>query len=499
MISINKQWENMKAEYLHKVQKALSSVKHPRSREILDDVGSHLDRRFAELETSQKTPENLHNIIKDMGPASEYVELLEPQVGLKKQISRRNYILAFSLALVIIIVGIFFLTNNPMKVQPVIFGQGRLEDKIDYPFINDPAVIGAWKSVDFVKSKNDFNPNKKSWKGKLWLNHLVFEEDGNIKDGLQTWTKGLIINDRAKTASTYEIKEIDGSKYMFFEWKSGDYTIRHQPPAYYVLKEISIESVKFEPMFGEKADIPPTSIIDENGHIVDKVDYPFVNDPEALGAWESVDFVENIEDFNPENINFNSDLFLKELFILEDGKTNWLFTWTNGLILSEDTASKYIIKDISGAKYMFFEWKSGDYTNRRMKPSFYVLKQIPGKVYVESRTIDKIDYPFVDDPNVIGTWISVDYVDEPEQFYPDRRRWRAGDLFLKELVFLPEGKMENSNDTWTKGLVLDLKNKTASRYIIREIDGTIYMFYEWKSGDYIFRGENPYYYVLKKE
>ncbi len=327
----------------------------------------------------------------------------------------------------------------------------------------------------------------------------MFEEGGDIKDGLQNWTKGLVINDRSKTASAYEIKEIDGSRYMFFEWKSGDYTIRHQSPHYYVLKEVSLESVKFEPMFGEKADIPTTSIIDENGHIVDKVDYLFINDPEALGAWESVDFVENIEDFKPEEKNTKGNFFLKELFLLENGKTNWAFTWTKGLILSDNTASNYIIKEIAGSKYMFFEWKSGDYTNRRMKPGFYVLKQIPGKVYVESRTVDKIDYPFADDPNVIGTWTSVDYVDEPEQFNPNRRRWRAEDLFLKELVFLPDGKMEPLDDTWTKGLVLDLNNKTASRYIIREIDGTIYMFYEWKSGDYVFRGEKPSYYVLKKD
>ena len=265
------------------------------------------------------------------------------------------------------------------------------------------------------------------------------------------------------------------------------------------MKEVTLESVKLEPMFGEKADIPPASIVDENGHIVDKVDYPFVNDPNALGAWESVDFVENIEDFIPEKRNFKSDLFLKELFVLENGKTNWAFTWTKGLILSNDTASKYLIKELDGSIYMFFEWKSGDYTIRHTKPNFYVLKKVPGKVYVESRTSDKIDYPFVDDPNVIGTWRSVDYVETPEQFRPDRKRWKAGDLFLKELDFLPEGKIKNSQDIWTKGLVLDTDSKTASRYIFKEIDGSTYMFYEWKSGDYIFRGEKPSYYVLKKE
>jgi bla regulator protein BlaR1 len=30
---------------------------------------------------------------------------------------------------------------------------------------------------------------------------------------------------------------------------------------------------------------------------VDKIDYPFVTDPQLIGRWQSVDFVDNIEDF----------------------------------------------------------------------------------------------------------------------------------------------------------------------------------------------------------
>ena len=47
------------------------------------------------------------------------------------------------------------------------------------------------------------------------------------------------------------------------------------------------------------AHIPPTSIINAEGRIEDKTDYPFVNDPEVIGGWKSVDFVGNIEDFKP--------------------------------------------------------------------------------------------------------------------------------------------------------------------------------------------------------
>jgi hypothetical protein len=502
MTSESKTWESLKTEYLHQVEKALSSIKHPRKKEVLEDVCSHLDRRFAELKSDEQTWENFQAIITEMGPASDYAELLEPEAIPVSRGASRKYLLYAGLAAFVIITFVILL---PMmisrKVQIIASEQGRIEDKIDYPFVNDPQVIGAWKSVDFVKKDNDFKPGRKNWKGELFLNHLVFEEGGDIAGGLYTWTKGLVLNEHSKTASIYEIKEIDGATYLFFQWKSGDYTIRHQTPNYYVLKKVSLESVKSEPMLGKKADIPSTSTIYENGRIVDKIDYPFVNDPEALGAWQSVDFVENIEDFEPGTKSFKGDLFLKELFILENGRTNWAFTWTKGLILHavDKTASKYLIKDIDGTKYMFFEWKSGDYVFRHMKPSYYVLKKAPDKPYVESRTVDKIDYPFIDDPEVVATWKSVDFVDTVEQFNPDRRHWKGSELFLKELVFLSGGKTTNSWRTWTIGLVLDSNNKTASRYIIKEINGSTYMFFEWKSGDYTIRGMKPKYYVLKKD
>ena len=241
--------------------------------------------------------------------------------------------------------------------------QGHLVDKTDYPFVNDPKVIGGWKSVDFVRETDQFKPAEKNWKGDLFLNHLVFEEGGNITGKIFKWTKGLVLSD--DTASKYIMREIDGSTYMFFEWKSGDYTIRHSKPSYYVLKKVSAESLKYEPPFGEKADIPPTSYINDQGRLVDKTDYPFVNDPKVVGGWKSVDFVGEIDQFNPAEKNWEGGLHLNHL-IFEEGGTmpRGSHKWTKGLVLDDDTASKYIIREIEGSSYMFYEWKSGDYTIR---------------------------------------------------------------------------------------------------------------------------------------
>jgi len=421
-------------------------------------------------------------------------------------------------------------TKADIPTTSYINDEGRIVDKTDYPFVNDSKVIGGWKTVDFVREIEQFNPDRKHWKGKIWLNYLIFEEGGDITRSGLNWTKGLVLSE--DTASRYIIKEIDGSTYMFFEWKSGDYTIRYMKPAYYVLKKVSVESLKKEPMFGKKAHIPPTSAINEQGRIVDKIDYPFVNDSKVIGTWKSVDFVREMEQFKPGEKQWTAgDLYLKELVFLPDGKTfkPW-WTWTKGLVFhsGDKTAAKYTIKEIDGSSYMFFEWKSGDYTIRYMKPAYYVLKKVSSEtvqlepmfgekadipptstINEQGHIVDKIDYPFVNDSHVIGTWKSVDYVHEMEQFRAGEKQWkgRGGDLFLNDMIFEKNGRLTCKNDkvpggydrTWTKGLVIsDNDTKTASKYTIKEIDGSTFMFYEWKSGDYTFRHMKPTYYVLKK-
>jgi hypothetical protein len=265
--------------------------------------------------------------------------------------------------------------------------QGRIVDKIDWPFVNDPRLIGTWKSVDFVLEMKQFKVGQKFWKkqfkskeDELHLKELIFMPNGRTTKRWRTWTKGLVFHSGDKTAAKYTLKDIEGSTYMFFEWKSGDYTIRHMKPFYYVLKKVSSEIAKHEPTAGKKAHIPPTSTINEQGRIVDKIDYPFVNDSKIIGTWKSVDFVREMDKFKAGRKQWGGgDLYLKELIFKPNGKTfkSW-WTWTKGLVFhsGSKTASKYTIKDIDGSSYMFFEWKSGDYTIRHMKPSYYVLRKV---------------------------------------------------------------------------------------------------------------------------
>jgi bla regulator protein BlaR1 len=122
---------------------------------------------------------------------------------------------------------------------------GRLVDDINLPFADDPAVLGTWLSVDFVAEPEDFTPGIKQFQDDLYLGGFTFLPKGAMgvipfapkSAPWFRWTKGVVTHNGDKTASRYILKDIKGVKYMFFEWKSGDYTIRHQKPQYYVLKK----------------------------------------------------------------------------------------------------------------------------------------------------------------------------------------------------------------------------------------------------------------------
>lgn len=128
---------------------------------------------------------------------------------------------------------------------------------------------------------------------------------------------------------------------------------------------------------------------------------------------------------------------------------------------------------------------------------------------VDGRLVDDIDLPFADDPAVLGEWVSVDFVRKPGDFKPGKRGSQV-DLYLKAMKFLPEGKMAWAIEggaakllpwmAWTRGVVMHRGgDHSASRYMIKEIGGAKYLFFEWKSGDYIIRHDKPQYYVLRKK
>lgn len=235
----NKQWDKVKTDYLRQVKKILSSVKASRRIEILEDVSSHLDARFAELKPEQQSWENFQKIIAEMGPPSDYAELLGAGQAPEKQTVSNKFLLSVILALIAITAAMIILPMALKKGEKAY----QLEEifsaeSLPHPFENDQQIIGVWKSVDFVRVLEQFQPDYRAWKGDLFLKDLRFMKNGLTSTSM-TWTKDWIYHSNGKTKAQYKIKQMAGQTYLFLPWLSGDVTIRGQKPSYYVLKKES--------------------------------------------------------------------------------------------------------------------------------------------------------------------------------------------------------------------------------------------------------------------
>ena len=115
-----------------------------------------------------------------------------------------------------------------------------------------------------------------------------------------------------------------------------------------------------------------------------------------------------------------------------------------------------------------------------------------------ARNVDNVNQPFVDDPQVIGQWTSVDFVGVPEDFKPGTQTWKGDLPVFQKFTVLPDGRTSYQWLTWTRGGFINKGERTAASYEIRNIIGTNFMFVEWKNGDYILFHSKPGLYVLRQ-
>ncbi|HEY5535242.1 MAG TPA: zf-HC2 domain-containing protein [Ignavibacteria bacterium] len=157
-------------------------------------------------------------------------------VGTEHITNKKLFIVAFTALIFIVAI---------ITVPVTLLEKNKVVDDINLSFVNDSAVIGKWTTVDIVSSPEKFNPDKQLFKGKMPLNEMEFLEGGQVKvksgndmdnpSAVFLWTKKYIII--SNISCKYNIKEINGLKYMFFELKNGDVTYFHKDPSYYVLKK----------------------------------------------------------------------------------------------------------------------------------------------------------------------------------------------------------------------------------------------------------------------
>jgi len=231
--SQEKDWQRLKEQYLKQIEDVLVDSGQPNVDGIINDVRGHLDRRYTELSPGERTWENFQKIVTEMGPPSEYAELVsEKQEHTAKKVSAKY---------VVILAVILTALTGAMFLLPVLLPKCTVPawtNEIKRAFVNDPNLLGKWQSVDFVADINDFEPGEKHWPSDLYLKQMAFFENGRT-GGPWSWTKGEIFHPGDRTIAHYDIREVAGATYLFFEWMSGDVTIRKMKPNYYVLKKVA--------------------------------------------------------------------------------------------------------------------------------------------------------------------------------------------------------------------------------------------------------------------
>ncbi len=243
---------------------------------------------------------------------------------------------------------------------------------------------------------------------------------------------------------------------------------------------------------------------------------PFEDDPDMVGRWKMVDQIPCMEAFCPGHPKAKGFFAIPEIYFLPHGEKYWIFGWSKGVLLTrmgypkQTSRNQYTVKELEGQRYLFVEMKLEDYHRYGGRPEIWVLRQMDHRAYskAEIRRIDRLDRPFEEDPQILGLWEACACVRRPGEFDPDRLRLDEGSLFWKAVEFNPDGdcrviygdgtKYRKPDYAWTKGWVLAPISGTAQAYERRRVKGAEYLFVQWKSGDYIYGGREPDYYVFRR-
>ena len=125
-------------------------------------------------------------------------------------------------------------------------------------------------------------------------------------------------------------------------------------------------------------------MVAHNTDLIDDIDLPFADDVGVLGKWISVAWIQDWVDGFVPSPQADGDLYYRSVEFLPNGllhadmRDNFITAgWTKGFKLMDigngNTACAYEIRLFDGKEYLFAEWKSGDYTHRRMKPGYYIF------------------------------------------------------------------------------------------------------------------------------
>jgi len=235
----------------------------------------------------------------------------------------------------------------------------------------------------------------------------------------------------------------------------------------------------------------------------------FENDELVVGKWEIVDVVPELRNYSPNNkkCGYLESFWLKELYFLANGEGYWTFYgWSSGKLFymrsDEVSAWKYEIRQLGGEELLLL------YMNRGDDLSQICIYRKQDSIIRSSRDVrifDNVDLPYRLDEKAVGSWRAIGYCMNVDEFSNERGEcyhelfWRRLEINRGGNAVMYLGNNERCHNVeWTAGVIIDKTLLTASEYVIKESDNRKYMFVEWKSGDYIYGGRKPGYYVLEE-
>lgn len=174
----------------------------------------------------------------------------------------------------------------------------------------------------------------------------------------------------------------------------------------------------------------------------ERTDIPFENDTSLVGKWQTVGEYAVKEDFYGDVCS--ADHSAREIYFLPNGKEYWCYGWSKDKLICRygdyAAVNDFYTEEYNGARYMFVMFKSYEY-RRGGKPTVLVLRQSDNKEYTaeELARKDNIDFPFVDDPTVIGTWNACGFCKTVEAFDPTEPQRK--ELFFKQITFGRDGEV----------------------------------------------------------
>ncbi len=256
----------------------------------------------------------------------------------------------------------------------------------------------------------------------------------------------------------------------------------------------------------------------------------FENDPKALGVWTlygQLDAPIDGDVPSPEAplIPSNGEQVppFPRLVLRPEGRPWWILSWSRGKICFLNTLYHSVVPSL----YTLWERSDGRYMTLRFcsavksaadDPIWLLYRQTDNRALSERESrafIDDVDLPLIPDPAVMGTWETVDYVSDLDDFSPESPHCRRVDLWISEMAFLlgnnclrrvaMKGGIVDQHYVYTRteggehrGVVIRHMEQVAEAYEIRHVGDADYLFIQHKSGDYMYGGFTPAWYVFRR-